>query len=69
MKMPQGSGKAIYEAARKRDPGLARRIIFTTGDAANSDTLGFIREVGNEFLLKPFKIDDLEQAIARAARN
>jgi signal transduction histidine kinase/CheY-like chemotaxis protein len=69
MKMPQGSGKAIYEAARKRDPGLARRIIFTTGDAANPDTLGFIREVGNEFLLKPFKIEDLEQAIARAARN
>jgi signal transduction histidine kinase/ActR/RegA family two-component response regulator len=69
MKMPRGTGRDVYDAAAKRDPRLARRIVFTTGDAASAETLDFIHEIGNEVVFKPFKIDQLEKAIARAARN
>jgi signal transduction histidine kinase len=69
MKMPRGSGRDLYDAAMKHDPGLARRIVFTTGDAANPETLSFFRTIGNEVVFKPFRIDQLENAIARASRN
>jgi signal transduction histidine kinase/CheY-like chemotaxis protein len=69
MKMPHGSGKDIYKAVVDRSPRLARRIVFTTGDGAGMETQRFLQEAGNEIVLKPFQIEDLEKAIARAARN
>jgi len=69
MKMPHGTGKDIYQAVKEKSPHLARRIIFTTGDGASADTQRFVRETGNEIVLKPFKIDELERAIASALSN
>jgi signal transduction histidine kinase/CheY-like chemotaxis protein len=69
MKMPRGTGKDIYAAAARRSPLLARRIIFTTGDGASAATQQFVRETGNEVLLKPCRIEEIEQAIARATRG
>jgi FixJ family two-component response regulator len=66
MKMPHGSGRDIHAAVVARWPRLARRIIFTTGDGASAETQRFIRETGNEVLLKPWNIGDLQDAIARA---
>src|SRR3989338_6635805 len=59
MKMPRGSGRDLYDAAMKHDPGLARRIVFTTGDAANPETLSFFRTIGKEVVFKPFRIDQI----------
>ncbi len=69
MKMPHGSGKDIYRAVAERNPRLAKRIIFATGDGASQETLAFVRETGNEILSKPFRIEDVEQAITAATRS
>jgi CheY-like chemotaxis protein/anti-sigma regulatory factor (Ser/Thr protein kinase) len=69
MKMPHGTGKDIYKAVLDRSPRLARRIVFTTGDGASAETKRFLEETGNEIVLKPFKIEEIERAIAVAARN
>jgi len=69
MKMPHGTGRDIYTAVVTRSPRLARRIVFTTGDGASAETQRFVREAGNEVLLKPCKIEDIDSAIARAMNN
>jgi signal transduction histidine kinase len=69
MKMPRGTGKDIYNAVMEKSPHLARRIIFTTGDGASDETQKFVRDTGNEIVLKPFKIDELEKAIAATLSN
>ncbi|MBI4241138.1 MAG: response regulator, partial [Candidatus Rokubacteria bacterium] len=69
MRMPRGSGEDVYKAVLEKSPHLARRVIFTTGDGAREETLKFLRETGNEILLKPYRIEDLEQVIASAIRT
>jgi len=69
MKMPHGTGRDIYAAVVTRSPRLARRIVFTTGDGASAETQRFVREAGNEVLLKPCKIEEIDGAIARAMNN
>jgi signal transduction histidine kinase/CheY-like chemotaxis protein len=67
--MPQGTARDIYDAVLRCRPHLARRIVFTTGHVTNEDALDFLRSTGNELVLKPWQIDEMEKAIARAARN
>jgi len=69
MKMPHGTGKDIYRAVAEKNPSLAKRIIFATGDGASQETLAFVRETGNEILSKPFRIEEVEQAITAAIRS
>src|SRR5207249_8448456 len=64
--MPQGTGRDIYDAVLRSRPHLARRIVFTTGHVTGDDTLEFLRSTGNELVLKPCKIDEIEKAVARA---
>jgi two-component system NtrC family sensor kinase len=65
VKMPNGSGGDVHEAAQRRSAALARRIVFMTGDEASDDTRRFLGQVGNESVAKPFRLEELEAAIAR----
>jgi signal transduction histidine kinase/ActR/RegA family two-component response regulator len=67
--MPQGTGLDIYEAVLRSRPGLARRMVFITGHVAKDEMIELLRKTGNEVILKPCTIDDIQEAIARAARN
>ncbi|HEV8337060.1 MAG TPA: response regulator [Candidatus Polarisedimenticolia bacterium] len=69
MNMPRGTGKDVYQAVLEKSPSLARRVIFTTGMGITAETQSFVRETGNEMILKPFKIEDIERAIAAAMSN
>jgi signal transduction histidine kinase len=69
MKMPHGTGQDVYRAVVEKSSHLARRIIFMTGDGANEDILKFIAEVGSEIVVKPFRLEDIEQALARVAKH
>ncbi len=69
MKMPHGSGKDIFKAVTDKSPRLAKRIVFTTGDGASAESERFLKETGNEIVLKPFKIQEIETAIAKAIKN
>jgi two-component system NtrC family sensor kinase len=63
MKMPGMDGATFYREVRRRDPGLARRIIFITGDTVSPDTRAFLQDVHNPVLSKPFKIGPLREAM------
>ena len=69
LKMPGGTGRDVYAAVLESRPHLARRIVFTTGQIAGDEMVDFLKMTGNELVLKPCNIDEMESAIARAARN
>jgi two-component system NtrC family sensor kinase len=63
MKMPGMDGATFYRELRQKDPALARRIIFITGDTVSPDTRSFLQTVRNPVLSKPFKIGPLREAM------
>ena len=69
MKMPQGSGRDVYRAVVEKNPRLARRVIFISGQPAGDSTQRFFNEVSGEFLSKPFSIEDVVRAVAAAIRS
>jgi two-component system NtrC family sensor kinase len=69
LKMPNMSGRELYDVVRDINPSLARRIIFSTGDSVSADTQAFFKETGNPCLTKPFDLRDLYQLVNSALRD
>ena len=63
VKMPGMTGFELYQAINYRDPELATRIIFVTGDTLSAATQARIAQSGNPFIAKPFKIEQLETLV------
>jgi two-component system NtrC family sensor kinase len=59
------TGIEFYEHLQEKDPAMARRIVFITGDLVNPETLEFLDRVKNFCLSKPFTLDDLRTALTR----
>ena len=64
-RMPGMSGTEFYEAAVEFRPGLARRVVFMSGDVLNPDLRGFATQRGIRLLAKPFDIE----AVIRVVRE
>ena len=63
LKMPRVDGKAFYRTLSDAVPGLAKRVIFVTGDVAGTDAEKFLEESGCRWLAKPFRLGDLLRAV------
>ena len=63
LKMPRLDGKSFYRMLAAASPGLAKRVIFVTGDVAGTDAEGFLLESGCRWLAKPFRLGDLLRAV------
>ena len=63
LKMPRMDGMAFYRMLSAAAPGLARRVIFVTGDVAGTDAERFLQESGCRWLAKPFRLGDLLRAV------
>lgn len=59
LKMPRLDGRAFYRVLCGKNPSLARRIVFVTGDVAGTDAHRFLVETGCRWLAKPFRLHDL----------
>jgi two-component system NtrC family sensor kinase len=59
LKMPRLDGTQFYRELEVLNPGLARRILFVTGDVAGTDAERFLEESGCHWLAKPFRLKDL----------
>ena len=59
LKMPRTDGKAFYRTLSAGTPGLARRVIFVTGDVAGTDAETFLEQSGCRWLAKPFRLGEL----------
>jgi len=59
-------GRDFYEKLSVRDPELARRVVFVTGDMASQATREFLEKSGRLFLEKPFSLETLYQVIEKS---
>jgi two-component system NtrC family sensor kinase len=67
LRMPDMDGRALWRAVRERDPVLARRFVFVTGDTLSPLAAEFQRETAAECLEKPFTAGEFVRRVARAA--
>jgi CheY-like chemotaxis protein len=64
-RMPGMNGQQFYEKILAEKPGLARRVIFLSGDTVNSDSVSFMETTGNLRLPKPFQLTQVDEAIKK----
>jgi PAS domain S-box-containing protein len=62
IKMPGMGGIAYYNRVRILNPPLAKKIIFITGDPS-SETMDFLKTTGNEYITKPFKVEQFRSRV------
>jgi signal transduction histidine kinase/CheY-like chemotaxis protein len=65
LRMPGLGGRAFYERLRADRPGLAGRVVFSTGDTVRGDVLEFLETAGRPWLRKPFTLAELREVLAR----
>lgn len=64
LKMPYGfTGDKLHKFIKYKDPDLAQRMIFMTGDMINHETQKFLASTGNPYLEKPFLPESLMKII------
>ncbi len=64
--MPVLSGPELYRELERREPHLARRFVFVTGDVLNSSTRAFVAQTGALQLEKPFTLESVKRVVRRA---
>jgi two-component system NtrC family sensor kinase len=62
-KMPQMSGRELFDWIKQNRPNLANHIIFVTGDTVSIDTRTFFEKNHSRYLAKPFKIEEVKEVI------
>jgi CheY-like chemotaxis protein len=65
IRMPDGSGEALYREATAAERGLAARFLFMTGDTANPEAWRFLQQTRAHVVEKPFTAQALLSAIER----
>ena len=64
--MPVVSGPELYREVERREPRLARRFVFVTGDILNPRTREFLERIGAPRLEKPFTLENVKRVVRRA---
>jgi len=59
LKMPGINGRELFEYLQARQPQMAERVIFSTGDVVGEESWSFLQSVENPFLSKPFKLEQV----------
>jgi len=57
------SGFELHQMIKQRDPDLATRLVFVTGDTMSAATQARIAQSGNPLIAKPFTIERLESLL------
>jgi len=69
LRMPDMPGDALYHELRRREPGIAERIVFLTGDTQSESARGFLASTGRPMVSKPFLLDDLAAVLFAPPAN
>jgi len=64
--LPDIDGVMLQGKMRVKDPELSSRVIFTTGFTDRAAVLDFLKHQGKAFLGKPFRSDELLEAVHRS---
>lgn len=65
--MPQMSGMEFHAELDRRFPELARRVVFISGGAFTQAAHGYLDQVPNERLAKPFRPEEIRSLVQRRA--
>ena len=65
LRMPGLSGIALFDQLQQVAPGIAGRILVASGDLSQPDTRLFLERSGAPTLLKPYRTQDLLEALKR----
>ena len=65
IRMPGLSGMDLFEWLKTNRPAMARRILYTTGDAFDAKTREFLEASQVPYLGKPFDLKQLKQSLER----
>jgi CheY-like chemotaxis protein len=63
-RMPGLDGREFYRQLQSKQPDLARRIIFLTGDPHSEEIRSFLSSTGHSCLAKPFRLSAIETLLA-----
>ncbi len=63
--MPFLEGKGFFRQLEADFPDLAKRVVFVTGMAGDSDTRDFLEQTGQPVLKKPVDANQLVEAVRR----
>jgi two-component system NtrC family sensor kinase len=69
LRMPRFGGREFYEELARRNPEMASRLVFSTGDTVRGDTLAFLETLDRPYLHKPFSLSELRMLLAEVARE
>jgi CheY-like chemotaxis protein len=69
MCMPEMDGEGLYEAVHSKNPRLAERMLFVTGDVVSARSRSFLDRTGSRWLTKPFNIRDVEDLVAGSLKH
>lgn len=64
--MPVMSGAEFHRALQERAPAMVERVVFLTGGAFTESAREFMDETEAPYIVKPFDVRDLREAIAAA---
>ncbi len=63
LRMPDMTGRQMYEELVSRHPGMLDRLIFITADTATLDVAEFLERTGHPCLTKPFAIQSVVETV------
>jgi len=66
LRMPELDGPGLHRALLGRDPAMADRILFLTGDTLSPEVQRFLGRLGRQSLEKPVEPARLRRAVAEA---
>ena len=61
--LPDANGLSLYRQIARRKPLLRPRVIFVTGAMDKREARRFVKLLDNPVLLKPFRLNDLVEAV------
>ncbi len=67
LRMPGMDGPALYRAVLQRDPALAAKMAFVTGDTLSGDASGTFAATGVPLIDKPFQAADIRAVASKLA--
>jgi CheY-like chemotaxis protein len=69
LRMPRFGGREFYEELSRRNPAMADRLVFSTGDTVRGDTLAFLETLDRPYLHKPFSLAELRTLLTDVVRE
>jgi CheY-like chemotaxis protein len=67
--MPVLGGVEFYRELTRRDPRLAKRVIFVSGDTLNPRAAEFFESLDAPRLSKPFSLDAVQSVVRQVLRR